>query len=135
MGVVAMAAALIFLTAIQTLQAQEKSSLTDFESSSSHEKLTVSHEDSLDPCILQEKLVLADQKIKLLSQSLSQANIEAEILKRQNISLLEKIEVLGLNSASLDTKSLESKLLSSVSEVRVLKNNTSRALSGNYFPR
>ena len=130
MGVVAMAAALIFLTAIPTLHAQERSSLTDFESSSSHEKLTVSHEDSLDPCILQEKLVLADQKIKLLSQSLSQANIEAEILKRQNISLLEKIEVLGLNSLSLDTKSLESKLLSSVSEVRVLKNNTSRALSG-----
>ncbi|PAW82508.1 MAG: hypothetical protein B9S31_00145 [Spartobacteria bacterium Tous-C9RFEB] len=130
MGVVAMAAALIFLTAIPTLHAQERSSLTDFESSSSHEKLSVSHDDSLDPCILQEKLVLADQKIKLLSQSLSQANIEAEILKRQNISLLEKVEVLGLNSVSLDPKSLESKLLSSVSEVRVLKNNTSRALSG-----
>lgn len=130
MGVVAMAAALIFLTAISRLHAQEKSSLTDFESSSSHEKLNVSHDDSLDPCILQEKLVLADQKIRLLSQSLSQANIESEILKRQNISLLEKIEVLGLNSVSLDPKSLESKLLSSVSEVRLLKDNASKALNG-----
>jgi len=129
MGVVAMAAALIFLTAIQKLHAQEKSSLTDFESSSSHEKHIVSHEDVLDPCVLQERLVLADQKNKFLSQCLSQANIEAEILKRQNISLLEKIEVLGLNSLSFDPKSLESKLLESVREVRLLKNDANKALN------
>ena len=130
MGVVAMAAALIFLTAIQTLQAQEKSSLTDFESSSSHVKHPVSHEDILDPCVLRERLVLADQKNKLLSQSLSQANIEAEILKRQNISLLEKVEVLGLNSYKDSPNSLEAKLLSSVSEVRLLKDNANKAING-----
>jgi hypothetical protein len=93
-------------------------------------KHPVSHEDILDPCVLRERLVLADQKNKLLSQSLSQANIEAEILKRQNISLLEKVEVLGLNSYKDSPNSLEAKLLSSVSEVRLLKNNANKALNG-----
>ncbi|NBR48542.1 hypothetical protein EBU02_06815, partial [bacterium] len=67
MGVVAMAAALIFLTAIQSLHAQEKSSLTDFESSSSRVKLNISHVEVLDPCVLQEKLVLAEHKNKLIT--------------------------------------------------------------------
>jgi len=127
MGVVAMAAALIFLTAIQTLHAQEKSSLTDFESSSSHEKLDTSHEENLDACVLQEKLVLAEEKNKLITKSLIQANIEAEVLRKQNQVLLEKFEVLSLNSLSGDQNSIEAKLLNSLSEMRLLKDKANKA--------
>lgn len=127
MGVVAMAAALIFLTAIQTLHAQEKSSLTDFESSSSHEKLNISHEEILDPCELQEKLVLAEEKNKLITKSLIQANIEAEVLRKQNQVLLEKFDVLSLGSLSSDPSSIEAKLLNSLSEIRLLKDKANKA--------
>jgi hypothetical protein len=127
MGVVAMAAALIFLTAIQTLHAQEKSSLTDFESSSSREKLNVSHDEVLDPCVLQEKLVLAEQKNKIITNCLIQANIEAEVLRKQNKNLVEMFDVLCLDSPSSNQSSIESKLLNSLSEIRVLKNKANKA--------
>lgn len=127
MGVVAMAAALIFLTAIQTLHAQEKSSLTDFESSSSHEKLNISREENLDACALQEKLVLAEEKNKLITKSLIQANIEAEVLRKQNQVLLEKFDVLSLGSLSGNQNSIEAKLLNSLSEMRLLKDKANKA--------
>lgn len=127
MGVVAMAAALIFLTAIQILHAQEKSSLTDFESSSSREKLNVSHDEVLDPCVLQEKLVLSEQKNKLIINCLIQANIEAEVLRKQNKNLVEKFDALSLDSQISNQSSIESKLLNSLSEIRVLKNKANKA--------
>ncbi|MEI8283367.1 MAG: hypothetical protein WCG52_00120 [bacterium] len=127
MGVVAMAAALIFLTAIQSLHAQEKSSLTDFESSSSRVKLSISHVEVLDPCVLQEKLVLAEHKNKLITNSLIQANLEAEVLRKQNKILVEKFDALSLDSPSCNQSSIESKLLNSLGEIRLLKDKANKA--------
>lgn len=71
-----------------------------------------------DDARLQERLVLSENAIKQLTQSLANANAEAETYKRQAADLSLKLQALGLDK---DPDAIEQRLLAAVRDLRLAK--------------
>jgi small-conductance mechanosensitive channel len=67
---------------------------------------------------LQERLVLSENTIRQLTQSLANANAEVELRKRQAADLSLKLQALGTNR---DEDEIESRLLAAVRDLRIAK--------------
>lgn len=124
-----MAAALIFLTAISRLHAQEKALWQILNLVVLMRNLTFPMMTLLILVYCRKNLYWQTKNQVVIAKLKSSQYWVGNIEKTKHL-IVRKIEVLGLNSVSLDPKSLESKLLSSVSEVRLLKDNASKALNG-----
>lgn len=70
---------------------------------------------------LYERLVLAQNSIRALTESLAQANAEAETYKRQAADLTLKLQALGLAGVEKDEGKLEQRLLAAVRDLRLAK--------------
>lgn len=68
---------------------------------------------------LQERILLLENSIRSLTQSLAVANSEAELFKRQASDLSLKLQTLGLSDA--DESKLEQRLLAAVRDLRNAK--------------
>jgi hypothetical protein len=114
MRVVATAAAFIFLFVSLGLQAQENRSLTDFESVHLNEEQLVLSLNQNNAAQIHEQLILSQAQNSALLESLALANSELEVFRR----------IIGENSLSnvdkFPANSLESKLLQSVRELRLV---------------
>ena len=68
---------------------------------------------------LKERLLLAENTIRALTQSLAIANSEAELFKRQSAELSLKLQTLGLAGIDEDETRLEQRLLGAVRDLRL----------------
>ena len=127
MGVVAKAAALMFLLGLTAVSARDERSLTDFESGNPDEEYILPDPAMNHVASLREKLVLAEAKIKNLTEGIVTSNMEAEIFKRQLADTQLRLEALGLSTMNADHSQLESRLLQAVRELRVLKEKNQAA--------
>jgi len=114
MRVVATAAAFIFLFVSLGLQAQENRSLTDFESVHLNEEQLVLSLNQNNAAQIHEQLILSQAQNSALLESLALANSELEVFRR----------IIGENNLSnadkFPSNSLESKLLQSIRELRLV---------------
>ena len=111
MKVVASAAAFVFLLVGLGLQAQEKNSLTDFESSSLERDFTYPNPETNDIAVLKESILLQNERIKMLTDSIITSNNEAEICRKE-LNNIQFINSLNLKNKDInDVKNIESKLL------------------------
>ncbi len=78
-----------------------------------------SHEDA--SASLQERILLAENTIRALTQSLAIANSEAELFKRQSAELSLKLQTLGLSGIDEDETRLEQRLLGAVRDLRLAR--------------
>jgi hypothetical protein len=67
---------------------------------------------------LQERILLLENTIRNLTQSLAIANSEAELFKRQTSDLSLKLQALGLSGVGEDESNLEQRLLAAVRDLR-----------------
>jgi hypothetical protein len=70
---------------------------------------------------LRAQLALARESVKTLTESLAASNVEAEVFRRKYSDLQLRMEALGLESASKDRAKLEQRLLSAVSDLRLMQ--------------
>jgi hypothetical protein len=70
---------------------------------------------------LRRQLSLARESVKTLTDSLAASNVEAETFRRKYSDLQLRMEALGLDSANKDRAKLEQRLLSAVSDRRLLE--------------
>jgi hypothetical protein len=89
-----------------TLAAQGDSSLTE----SKNENET-----------LRRELSLARESVRTLTDSLAESNLQAEVFRRKYSDLELRMEALGFESADKDRAKLEQRLLSAVSDLRLLQ--------------
>jgi hypothetical protein len=100
--------------------AGQKRSLSDLDIEFSEAKLTLQSV-SDENAGLREQLMLAQEQVKSLSESLALANNEAEVFKREAAGLKLRMEALGLEGASADRAQLEQRLLKAVSDLKILQ--------------
>lgn len=74
--------------------------------------------DNNDGAAVMERLVLSENTVKQLTQSLANANAEAETYKRQAADLSLKLQALGTDR---DDDAIEQKLLAAVRDLRLSK--------------
>lgn len=103
----------------------QNSSLNNLDIEAEETKLTLRNaaEDNLR---LREQLKLSNQQIKSLSESLVIANSEGEVFKREAAAVKQKMEALGIESASPDKGKLEQRLLKAVSDLRIVQTEKDR---------
>ncbi len=70
---------------------------------------------------LEERVVLLQNTVKQLTQSLANANAEAETYKRQAADATLKLQALGISGLEGDEDKLEQKLLAAVRDLRLVK--------------
>jgi hypothetical protein len=70
---------------------------------------------------LRRELSLARESIRTLTDSLAESNVQAEVFRRKYSDLQLRMEALGLESADKDRAKLEQRLLSAVSDLRLLQ--------------
>jgi chromosome segregation ATPase len=70
---------------------------------------------------LRKDLSLARESVRALTGSLAESNVQAEVVRRKYSDLLLRMEALGLESADMDRAKLEQRLLSAVSDLRLLQ--------------
>ena len=121
MKVVASAAAIVFLLVGLGLQAQEKISLTDFESSSLEKDFTNPNPETNDIAVLKENILLQNERIKTLTDSIIISNTEAEICKQElnNFRVLNSLSLK--NNDTNNVKNIESKLLQCLNQLSNLQ--------------
>jgi hypothetical protein len=121
MKVVASAAAIVFLLVGLGLQAQEKVSLTDFESSSLEGDFINPNPETNDIAVLKENILLQNERIKVLTDSLISSNNEAEICRQElnNIQLLNSL--YPNKNDTNNVKNIESKLLQCLNQLSHLE--------------
>ena len=110
--------------------AGQNSSLSDLDIEFAEAKLTLQSV-SDENAALREQLMLAQQQVRSLSESLGLANSEAEVFKREAMDLKLRMEALGLEGASADKSKLEQRLLKAVSDLKIVqeeKDKVSEAL-------
>lgn len=94
------------------------SSLSDLDIEFTEAKMTlqsVTEENSA----LREKLRMAQEQTKSLTESLAIANSEAEVFKRESRELKLRMEALGLDAG--DKTKLEQRLLKAVSDLKIVQ--------------
>jgi len=126
MKVVAWAAAIVFLLVGSRLQAQEKISLTDFESSSLEEDFINPNPETNDLAVLKENILLQNERIKVLTDSIISSNSEAEIC-RQELNNIRALNSLNLqNNDTNNSENIKSKLLQCLNQLSQLENRDER---------
>jgi hypothetical protein len=70
---------------------------------------------------VEERIVLLQNTVKQLTQSLANANAEAETYKRQAADVTLKLQALGLPGIEGDESKLEQRLLAAVRDLRLAK--------------
>lgn len=70
---------------------------------------------------LREKQILLESTVRSLTESLIQANLNAEISRRQAAELALKLETFGISNINKDPASVDQKLLAAVRALRDLK--------------
>jgi chromosome segregation ATPase len=70
---------------------------------------------------LRRQLALARESVKTLTDSLAASNVEAEVYRRKHSDLQLRMEALGLEAANKDRAKLEQRLLSAVSDLRLMQ--------------
>lgn len=83
--------------------------------------------DDDDAAQLQERLVLSENTIKQLTESLANANAEAETYKRQATDLSLKLQALGIDQ---DPDAIEQRLLAAVRDLRLAKKDNEEYRTG-----
>ncbi len=105
--------------------AGRNSSLSDLDIEFAEAKLTLQSVTD-ENAGLREQLMLAQQQVKSLSESLGLANSEAEVFKREASELKLRMEALGLEGASADKSKLEQRLLKAVSDLKIVQEEKDR---------
>lgn len=100
--------------------AGQESSLSDLKLESTEAKLTLQTVAD-DNARLQGDLKLAQQQIKLLTESLAVANSEAEVFRREYAEMKLRMEALGMDAASPQREKLEQRLLKAVRDLELLQ--------------
>jgi hypothetical protein len=75
---------------------------------------------------LRKQLSLARESVKALTESLAASNVEAEAFRRKYSDLQLRMEALGLEGANKDRAKLEQRLLSAVSDLRLMQKDRER---------
>jgi hypothetical protein len=75
---------------------------------------------------LRKQLSLARESVKTLTDSLAASNVEAEVFRRKYSDLQLRMEALGLDGANKDRAKLEQRLLSAVSDLRLMQKDRER---------
>jgi len=70
---------------------------------------------------LRQQLGLARETVKTLTGSLAASNVEAEVFRRKYSGLQLRMEALGLEGANKDRAKLEQRLLTAVSDLRLMQ--------------
>jgi hypothetical protein len=70
---------------------------------------------------LRRELSLARESVRTLTDSLAESNVQAEVFRRKYSDLHLRMEALGLESADKDRAKIEQRLLSAVSDLRLLQ--------------
>lgn len=122
-----MAAALIILPALFEAQAKDDRSLTDFESQTKDFGQNSLEFDSNRAAAWKEKLLLAETTINSLSETVAQATDQAETSRRELAEANLRLETLGVSSQESNGSQLETQLIQALRELRVLKENNSKA--------
>ncbi len=122
-----MAAALIVLPALFEAQAKDDRSLTDFESQTEDSGQNSLESDSNRAAAWKEKLLLAETTINSLSNTVAQATDQAETSRRELAEANLRLETLGVSSQEANSAQLEMQLIQALREIRVLKENNSKA--------
>lgn len=100
--------------------AGQNSSLSDLDIEFSEAKLTLQSV-SDENAGLREQLMLAQEQVRSLSESLGLANSEAEVFRREAAEMKLRMEALGLDGATLDKGKLEQRLLKAVSDLKLIQ--------------
>ena len=111
---------LVFLVLARGLAAEENSSLSESKIENSDAKVTAAAMLSQNE-ELRRQLSLARESVKTLTDSLAAANVEVEVFRRKYSELQLRVEALGLEAANKDRSKLEQRLLSAVSDLRLLR--------------
>jgi hypothetical protein len=115
-----LSAFLVFLTLARGLAAEENSSLSESKIENADTKVTAAAMLSQNE-ELRRQLSLARESVKTLTDSLATANVEAEGFRRKYSDLQLRMEALGLDGANKDRAKLEQRLLSAVSDLRLMQ--------------
>jgi hypothetical protein len=110
----------VFLTLARGLAAEGNSSLSESKIENAETKVTAAAMPSQDE-ELRRQLSLARESIKTLTDSLAASNVAAEDFRRKYSELQLRMEALGLDGANKDRAKLEQRLLSAVSDLRLLE--------------
>ncbi len=111
---------LVFLTLARGLAAEGNSSLSESKVERADAKVTAVATSSQEE-ELRRQLSLARDSVKTLTDSLAASNVEAEVFRRKYLDLQLRMEALGLESTSKDRAKLEQRLLSAVSDLRLMQ--------------
>jgi hypothetical protein len=108
------------VTLVQGLAAEGNSSLTESKIENAETKVTAADLLSQNEALRRE-LSLARESVRALTDSLAESNVQAEVFRRKYSELQLRMEALGLESADKDRAKLEQRLLSAVSDLRLLQ--------------
>ncbi len=112
--------------------AQPKSSLPDSDIEAEEAKVTL--EKILEEnTLLKEKLTIAEAESAKLTESMANAQSEAEVFRRQTAQLKLRLEALGVQGAGGNQSKLEQRLLQAVNDLRLAEDERKKyaeALSG-----
>jgi hypothetical protein len=100
--------------------AGEKSSLTDLDIEYTEAKVAL-ESSQRENAELRQQVVLAQQQVAALTESLALANSESEVFKRESGDLKLRLEALGLDAASPDKALLEQRLLKAVADLKIIQ--------------
>jgi len=70
---------------------------------------------------LKTKLLIAEEQVRSLSESLGIANSESEFFKRELTELKLRMEALGIDSGGTDKSKLEQRLLKAVNDLKLVQ--------------
>jgi len=108
------------LLASVMISAGQDSSLSDLNIESTEAKLTlqsVAEENE----VLKKQLLIAQEQVKSLTQSLGATTQEAEVFRRESGELRLRMEALGIDAASSDRTKLEQRLLKAVRDLELVQ--------------
>jgi len=130
MKLAATAAGIFVLAAAGIAGAQDNRSLTDSEIRTPQVIVGGSDvSEALGDGPLYERLLLAQNSIRALTQSLAIANGEAEMFKRQAADLSLKLQSLGIPETGEDSGKIEQRLLAAVRDLRLAKKDNEEVRS------
>ena len=115
----AVLAAGLSLIAVPRLQAQAKGSLSELDIENSELKVTLEKAQA-DNKQLRDALAETEKTLADMRKNLAEASGEREIFKREASELKLRIEALGLDASSGNSAKLEQRLLTAVSDLRVM---------------
>lgn len=100
--------------------APRDSSLTESKIENAETKVTAAELHSQNEALRRE-LALARESVRILTDSLAESNVQAEVFRRKYSDLQLRMEALGLEAADKDRAKLEQRLLSAVSDLHLLQ--------------